>query len=261
MDILESAQKIDSFKTMPEIAMNRALVSTLNKIQEGIQLYGKYHRNKSVLDLIAFQEEQDTLFTHLRIDKESTLLEKIILDIANSEGDTLTSAAFAIGDDPSRMTLRYDGLSKANVKKLITYMQKLGDETCCEGYGYKHNADPLAFSTQERAVGRASSRKRKLPDSHSIEIDGSFFYTIIFPRVKERLNQMAEHNLLAPYQQAQEQSEAQESEDESERFNLSSAQPIEEPLAIRVSSVSMFPAEEKIAQPRAVKRAEQSNSI
>lgn len=63
-DILKSKERINTFLSMPEISDNKTLASKLNMIREGIELYARYHRNESVLALIAFKKECKTFLNN-----------------------------------------------------------------------------------------------------------------------------------------------------------------------------------------------------
>ncbi|MBI2785267.1 MAG: hypothetical protein HYX60_02720 [Legionella longbeachae] len=205
-DVLKGADRIKEFLNIEEISDNKTLVSKLKMIIEGIDLYAKYHRNDSVLANLAMIKETNPFLKQYRISTETCdIIEHVILNLAGAKQNSQSKCTIDIGSDRSRLVLTYHDIDEENTQKVIDYMINLGDETAFEGYGSRRHGHVMTESRQEKMM-ISSEQSFSLPvkvqkiESHSIELDGKFFYTSVFPKIKAAIAKMDEEKLLSPYQ-------------------------------------------------------------
>lgn len=230
--ILQEKAHIEKLFALNNVTTNRELSSKLRMIIEGIDLFGRYHRNESVLALMKYEQEIKKFLAPRQIAADDCdVIEHSILSLAGAELLSNSECNKLEASDRARFVLRFGNINQENTKKIVDYLQGLGDTSACEGYGSMHYGAAIAESACERAVvSSISSLVRGEPrgekkERHAIEMDGAFFYNTLFPLIKQHIEQMSQAT-LAPYQELSQ-----------DTFISSPMQPLR-----RVSGHSMFPA-------------------
>lgn len=250
-NIINSSQEIEAFKLLPEVKSDPNLFTKVKMIGEGIELFKKYHRYESAVALITFKKELKNFLNPYRISteaKDCNIVEEVVLDLAGIKHDKISSCEYKVGYDKSRFIIKYENFSKKNTKKVIDYLRKLGDETVCEGQGWRHYGSVRAESSSRAAAFCIMpSSGRKAIESHSIEMDGKFFYHTLYPLIKEQIVHMPEEQ-LAVYQKKSEKNfpSALKKDPEVSMSSISTFQT--ESTQVPVSSMSMFQAKPTEAQ-------------
>ncbi|KTD11998.1 hypothetical protein Lgra_1456 [Legionella gratiana] len=173
VDILKSKQEINHFLQLKEISGNQKLCAQLIMMLESIALFERYHRNESVLSNTLLHKEFKEFLIPYRINPEKCdVLAHMVLSIADVQIHSENLFRLVVGEDRARLVITFRDINEENINKIIACMHHLGDET--------------AFQVDGK---------------QSIEVDGTFFYTCVFSKIKEKITQMAAQHQLNSYQE------------------------------------------------------------
>jgi hypothetical protein len=193
-DILKSADEVNKFLQLAEIKEHSELTTQLNMILKGIDLFARYQRDESILKNIMIHNEFKRFLIPYRITpSKCDLLGDILLFLTEARMLPKNYCCLSIGEDASRLVITFANINQENTNKIIKYMHQVGDETAIEGDGRKY----WGFTSNPSSV----SSVVKQYETHNIEVDGTFFYTCILPKIKNRVLQMADQCQLGSYQE------------------------------------------------------------
>lgn len=207
----EMDQRIKAFIDNPELSNNKELLSILKLISEGNALFKQYHRYESVIANKKFKKEIETfLNTSVAISAtQCDVTENTLLQLAGAILGPKGKASYDTGSDKSRLVFNFTDITKENAEKLVTYCLKMGDETASLGYGSRKHGSVLAQSAKECMRMESSFEDfnyepQIVLESHSIEVDGEFFYNTIFPELKKVILEMDANNsdVITSYREA-----------------------------------------------------------
>lgn len=209
VDILDSKKEINHFMQLREINANQKLYAQLIMLLDSISLFERYHRNESVLSNAGLHKEFKEFLIPYRINPEKCdLLGHIILSLADVKTHTANLFRLAPEEDHARLVITFKNITEENINKIVEFMHHLGDETAFVVDG------PASFSTvsdscfvfknQEYPLYKSENEVQatKLYEKRSIEVDGKFFYSCVYPKIKENIAQMAAQQQLSSYQEA-----------------------------------------------------------
>lgn len=187
--VIGAAQKIGAFRFYPEVSQNEDLRKQLSLINEGIELFAKYNRCESVLANESFLKEMETFLNGKNITSSlCNIVENTLLSLAEAKLGVNGECHVDKGRDASRLVFAFTDIDKENAAKIVDYLQKTGDDTASEGYGYRRHGSSIpeaafmmaaSFAPMEKSVSR-----REVIEEHSIETDGKFFHEVVFPKLK-----------------------------------------------------------------------------
>lgn len=211
-DILRGRENINEFLQWEEIKADTELCRQFQQMLEAIELYERYNRSESVLANIALHREiNHFLVSHKISFTTCDIIEDSILALAGAQMSSKSQCQFKQGYDTSRLVVIFGDINQENFDKIIQYMHhEIGDETCCEGYGYQCFGSRLSAIdclesatsvTAERGGSRTKRSNAPVRNTRSIECDAKIFYERLFPLLREKVNAMAEQNLLGEYQE------------------------------------------------------------
>lgn len=176
---------------------NTELTKLVKHLLEGIELFNTYHRNRSVIANNKFLEE---IHNHLRdnhkiITSDCDVIEETLLHLAGAVLGPNGKSKVEKGYDSSRLVFSLTDINKENTEKVLALLHSKGDKTAMEGYGhqsYAHAIPEAAFMSFESTSKSLMTRKvaKRTLERHSIETDGEFFYTVMFPLLKEAVQAM-----------------------------------------------------------------------
>lgn len=189
---------------------NSQLAVKLGMIVEGITLFERYNRSQSVLGILSFHRQFKECLAAYRISyAKCDILEHVILKLTETQLRSKASCKFQASSSPSRLVIEFGDITREDTQKIIAYMREKGDETACEGYGRRHYGSAMAESSVQLQCAMVSERRivnfnsfdqtEEKVEPHSIEVDGNFFNTIIFPLVRDKIVNMTPEE-LSPYQ-------------------------------------------------------------
>ena len=209
----EMDQRIKAFISHPELSNNKELLGILKLISEGNALFKQYHRYESVIANKKFKKEMEAfLNTSVAISAtQCDVTENTLLQLAGAILGPKGKASYDTGSDRSRLVFNFTDITKENAEKLVTFCVKMGDETASLGYGSRKHGSVLAQSASLEKCMRMESSFESFNDepqivleSHSIEVDGEFFYNTIFPELKNAILEMDANNseVITSYREA-----------------------------------------------------------
>ncbi|ARB92920.1 hypothetical protein [Legionella longbeachae] len=208
VDVLKSKQEINHFLQLPEINGKPKLYAQLIMLLDSIALFECYHRNESVLSNIGLHKEFKEFLIPYRINPEKCdLLGHVILSLANVKIHTANLSRLTPGEDRARLVITFKNISEENVSKIVACMHRLGDGTAFVMDGRTPSStvsDPyLVLRNQEYPLYKNENEEQttKLYEKCSIEVDGNFFHTCVYPKIKENIAQLAAQQQLGNYQE------------------------------------------------------------
>ncbi|KTD63175.1 hypothetical protein Lsan_1445 [Legionella santicrucis] len=204
VDILNSKQEINHFLQLREINGNPKLYAQLIMLLDSIALFERYHRNESVLSNSVLHKEFKEFLIPYRINPEKCdLLGHIILSLADVKIHTANLFRLAPGEDRARLLITFKNINEEYSNKIINWMHHLGDETAFAVDGKTSPGPYSVAQNQEYSLykNEYETQKTKLYERCSIEVDGKFFYTCVYPKIKENIVQMAAQQQLSSYQE------------------------------------------------------------
>jgi len=193
--IMRSTQEIADFKALPEVSQNPELVKLLDRILDGIELFAKYNRCESVLANQSFFKDIEDFLNKKKITRSlCKIVEDTLLLLTGAKLGANGEAHLDKGSDPSRLVFSFTDMDKESSAKIVDFLQKAGDDTANEGYGYRRYGSSLPHL--QGALASASflqsdiSSKRVELERHSIETDGKFFFEVVFPKLTAAIEKM-----------------------------------------------------------------------
>lgn len=205
VDILNSKQEINHFLQLREMNGNQKLCAQLIMLLDSIALFERYHRNESILSNTGLHKEFKEFLIPYRINPEKCdLLGHIILSLADVKIHTANLFRLAPGEDRARLVITFRNINAEHINKIIEWMHHLGDETA---FAVDEKTSLSACSVAKKQEypldkNEHEAQTTKLYEKCSIEVDGKFFYTCVYPQIKENIAQMTTQYQLSSYQEA-----------------------------------------------------------
>jgi hypothetical protein len=178
---------------------NEKLTKELKLVSEGITLFTDYHRNESVLANKTFMKEMELFLNKHNISyTKCDIVEDILLQCAEATLGTQGKKQFRVGEDSSRLVFKFEDMTQENADLFVKFFLDVGDETATKGKGSREYGSSIPESCMLQTASYTPSTPVKKLESHSIEVDGKFFYDFIFSLIKEQidsLSRIAPHSL------------------------------------------------------------------
>jgi hypothetical protein len=206
-DILNSTDEIKKFLQLSEIKEHAELAAQLNMILKGINLFASYQRDESILKNVMIHNEFKAFLIPYRITpSKCDLLGHVILFLTEARMLSKSYCCLSAGEDASRLVITFGDINQENTNIIINYMRQLGDDTAIEGDGRKYigttsNPNLVSPVVKYPMNTRDNGITVKQYETRNIEVDGKFFYTSVFPKIKDRVSKMAEQCQLSSYQE------------------------------------------------------------
>ena len=193
-----------------EINKHAELARKCKMLIQGITLFEKYNLCESKIACEKFFEEGREFTDKLEVSmKHCDIIERTLLNLADVKAKP-ADCKIKPGSDSSRITIKFQGITKQECEQVISYLKSMGDSTAKEGYGDKHwnryrPTDVMesaslksmaAFSLSERPQ-RFAVQPTKIIPSFSIECDALTFYNVIYPQMKKSIVSTNESNPAA----------------------------------------------------------------
>lgn len=113
-----------------------------------------------------------------------------------------TSVTMNLGQNPSRLVLNFRSITDSDFAAILKYLEKTGDKTATEGYGYAVQGSSVRSSVAYAPIATAYSTIHVANNikSRSIETDAASFFNNVYPKLKTKFNGI-ESELLNKYVQ------------------------------------------------------------